>query len=152
MGPPNAPRGGILSRVRVRRKQQLHRIEESKTEFPAESFLPADSSLETSNTANTSPSQQIHHSNSPFESSSTAKASFISTDSSESLQSYHTANASVSSLSTVDSGVSFPYTVTSINSSKSRKTVLYRRREHPPPVAISSQELSESTSESLHPV
>jgi len=71
--------------------------------------------------------------------------SFISTDSSS--QSYYTANASVSttnSPSSCSSDVSFPYTVTSINSYKSRKTVLYRRREHSPPAAISSQELSKT--------
>ncbi|KAH9017396.1 hypothetical protein EDB85DRAFT_2016484 [Lactarius pseudohatsudake] len=33
--------------------------------------------------------------------------------------------------------MSFPYSVTSINSRKSRKNVLYPRREHPPPVAAS---------------
>jgi len=41
--------------------------------------------------------------------------------------------------------MSFPYSVTSINSRKSRKNVLYPRRAHPVPVAVSSEHLSVST-------
>ncbi len=70
-----------------------------------------------------------------------ASAPLLSTDSS--LQSYHTANTSLSSpTSTCSSNpVSLPYTVTSVHSYKSNKKVLYPRceREHPPPVALSSQ-------------
>ncbi|KAH9044955.1 hypothetical protein EDB83DRAFT_2523601 [Lactarius deliciosus] len=36
----------------------------------------------------------------------------------------------------MSSNTSFPYSVTSINSRKSRKNVLYPRRVHPPPVAV----------------
>jgi hypothetical protein len=61
-----------------------------------------------------------------------------STDSS--YRSYHTANASplsyltTNSTSTLSSNMSFPFSVTSINSRKSRKNVLYPRRVHPPPL------------------
>ncbi|KAH9034101.1 hypothetical protein EDB85DRAFT_1948889 [Lactarius pseudohatsudake] len=41
--------------------------------------------------------------------------------------------------------MSFPYSVTSINSRKSRKNVLYPRREHPPPVAAASEHSEESS-------
>ncbi|KAI9435443.1 hypothetical protein H4582DRAFT_648905 [Lactarius indigo] len=40
------------------------------------------------------------------------------------------------SSSIMSSNTSFPYSVTSINSRKSRKNVLYPRRVHPPPVAV----------------
>ncbi len=61
-------------------------------------------------------------------------------------QSYYTANTSpmsyltTSSTSTPSSNISFPYSVTSIGSYKSRKNVLYPRRVHPSPlpVAVSS--------------
>ena len=121
------------------------------------SFVPADLSLQPYRSANvsfisTDPSLQSYYSantsfistDSSLQSYYTANASFI-TDSS--LQSYHTAYASVSSHSTIysvstsshRSDASLPYSVNSANSYKSRKTVLYPRREHPPPVAISSQ-------------
>src|SRR6266702_4236057 len=67
----------------------------------------------------------------------------LSTNSSESLQSFHTAITSLSCssirqtmspTSTVSSNISFSYSVTSINSYKSRKNVLYPRRAHPPPI------------------
>ncbi len=63
-----------------------------------------------------------------------------------SLQSFYTANTSLSHSSLpqtmytdsiASSNLSFPYSVTSINSYKSRKNVLYPRRAHPPPVAVS---------------
>ncbi|KAI9430817.1 hypothetical protein H4582DRAFT_1350408 [Lactarius indigo] len=67
-------------------------------------------------------------------------ASPLLTDSSS--QSYHTANMSpyiaANSTSTSSSIRSFPYSVTSIGSYKSRKNVLYPRRVHPLPVAVSS--------------
>ncbi|KAH8987270.1 hypothetical protein EDB92DRAFT_1136939 [Lactarius akahatsu] len=44
-----------------------------------------------------------------------------------------------------ESNISFPYSVTSINSRKSRKNVLYPRRAHPLPVAVSSEHFSIST-------
>ena len=121
------------------------------------SFVPAELSLQPYRSANvsfisTDPSLQSYYSantsfisiDSSLQSYYTANASFI-TDSS--LQSYHTAYASVSSHSTIysvstsshRSDASLPYSVNSVNSYKSRKTVLYPRREHPPPVAISSQ-------------
>ncbi|KAI9448534.1 hypothetical protein H4582DRAFT_2124508 [Lactarius indigo] len=62
-----------------------------------------------------------------------------------SLQSFYTANTSLSQSSTTQtmyrnstasSNLSFPYTVRSINSYKSRKNVLYPRRAHPPPVTV----------------
>ncbi len=65
-----------------------------------------------------------------------------------SLQSFYTANTSLShsappqtmcTNSTVSSNLSFPYSVTSINSYKSRKNVLYPRRAHPPPVTVSPE-------------
>ncbi|KAI9461894.1 hypothetical protein BJY52DRAFT_163647 [Lactarius psammicola] len=43
------------------------------------------------------------------------------------------------SSSVMSSNMSFPYSVTSINSRKSRKSVLYPRRVHPPPVAVSPE-------------
>ncbi|KAH9175162.1 hypothetical protein EDB89DRAFT_394648 [Lactarius sanguifluus] len=67
-----------------------------------------------------------------------------------SLQSFYTANTSLSQSSTTQtvyrnstasSNLSFPYTVTSINSYKSRKNVLYPRRAHPPPVTVSPEYL-----------
>jgi|SRR6266702_2671863 len=68
-------------------------------------------------------------------------ASLRSTDSS--LQSYYTADTSPSSpTSTCSSNMSFPYSVTSVHSYKSKKNILYPRREHPPPantVVLSSQ-------------
>ncbi|KAH9003768.1 hypothetical protein EDB86DRAFT_2273747 [Lactarius hatsudake] len=61
-----------------------------------------------------------------------------------SSQSYYSArespsNSTTNSTSTPSSDTSFPYSVTSINSRKSRKSVLYPRREHPPPVAAASE-------------
>ena len=133
----------------------LHRIEES--DAPQSESSSTDSSLQPYRSANvsfisTDPSLQSYYSantsfistDSSLQSYYTANASFI-TDSS--LQSYHTAYASVSSHSTIysvstlshRSDASLPYSVNSVNSYKSRKTVLYPRREHPPPVAISSQ-------------
>ncbi|KAF8266701.1 hypothetical protein EI94DRAFT_148220 [Lactarius quietus] len=58
----------------------------------------------------------------------------LSTDSSP--HSYYTANTppsyiTTNSTSTLSSNMSFPFSVTSINSHKSRKTVLYPRRVHP---------------------
>ena len=69
------------------------------------------------------------------------EGSSISTTSS--LQSYYTANTSLLSYSTnstsaQSSNMSFSYSVTSINSRKSRKNVLYPRRVHPLPDAVSS--------------
>ncbi|KAI9461914.1 hypothetical protein BJY52DRAFT_164838 [Lactarius psammicola] len=67
----------------------------------------------------------------------------LSTDSSP--QSYYTPNGSpwshiaTNSTSTLSSSMSFPYTVASIVSRKSRKNVLYPRRVHPLPVAVSSE-------------
>ena len=40
------------------------------------------------------------------------------------------------SSSILSSNMSFPYSVTSISSRKSRKNVLYPRRVHPPPVTV----------------
>ncbi|KAH9038431.1 hypothetical protein EDB84DRAFT_1092928 [Lactarius hengduanensis] len=66
-------------------------------------------------------------------------ASLLSTGSS---QSYYTANTSplssltTNSASTLSSVTSFPYSVTSIRSQKSRKNVLYPRRVRPLPVAV----------------
>ncbi|KAI9461883.1 hypothetical protein BJY52DRAFT_1210857 [Lactarius psammicola] len=64
-----------------------------------------------------------------------------------SSQSYRSADSSLShsttnSASTASSSMSFPYSVTSINSRKSRKNVLYPRRAHSPPVAVSSEHYS----------
>ncbi|KAH8987277.1 hypothetical protein EDB92DRAFT_1137310 [Lactarius akahatsu] len=64
-----------------------------------------------------------------------------------SSQSYYSArespsNSTTNSASTPSSDMSFPYSVTSINSRKSRKNVLYPRREHPPPVAAASEHSS----------
>ncbi|KAH9044944.1 hypothetical protein EDB83DRAFT_1563530 [Lactarius deliciosus] len=65
-----------------------------------------------------------------------------------SLRSYYTANTSLShssplqtmfTNSTASSNPSFPYSVTSVNSYKSRKNVLYPRRAHPPPVVVSPE-------------
>lgn len=80
-------------------------------------------------------------SDSSLQSYYTANSSFTNS----SLQSYHTANASILSITSIhstssrSSDVSLPYSVKSVNSYKSRKTVLYTRRMHPPPVEISSQ-------------
>lgn len=46
--------------------------------------------------------------------------------------------------STLSSNISFPYSVTSINSRKSRKNVLYPRRAHPLPLPELEPEPSES--------
>ncbi|KAH9018934.1 hypothetical protein EDB84DRAFT_1518085 [Lactarius hengduanensis] len=64
-----------------------------------------------------------------------------------SSQSYYSADSSLSypttnSASTWSSNISFPYSITSINSRKSRKNVLYPRRAHPLPVAASSEHFS----------
>ena len=105
------------------------------------SFLSTNSSLQSYYTANAS-LDSVLSTDSSLQSFYTANTSFLSTDS---LQSYYTANASVSSFSTDNStpshssDESLPYSVKSINSCKSRKTVLYRRREHPQPAATSSQ-------------
>ncbi|KAH9034099.1 hypothetical protein EDB85DRAFT_1948865 [Lactarius pseudohatsudake] len=65
-----------------------------------------------------------------------------------SLQSFYTAHSSLShssplqtmfTNSTASSNPSFPYSVTSVNSYKSRKNVLYPRRAHPPPVVVSPE-------------
>ncbi|KAF8271909.1 hypothetical protein EI94DRAFT_443291 [Lactarius quietus] len=118
------------------------------------SFLSTDSSLQSYSVANTSfistdsSLQSFHTANSSFISTDsslrsfhTANSSFISTDPSL-RSSYYTGNASVSSLTTISSISSHPsaYTSKSVNSYKTRNSVLYRSREHPPPVAISSQE------------
>ena len=72
-------------------------------------------------------------------------STFSDHETTSSIQSYYTANTSILSYSTTDStspqssDMSFPYSVTSINSRKSRKNVLYPRRVHPPPVAVSSE-------------
>ncbi|KAH9008907.1 hypothetical protein EDB85DRAFT_1518676 [Lactarius pseudohatsudake] len=66
---------------------------------------------------------------------------FSTNPSLDSLQSFHTAITSLSCSSirqtsptpTVSSDMSFPYSVTSINSYNTRKNVLYPRRAHPPP-------------------
>ncbi|KAF8266703.1 hypothetical protein EI94DRAFT_1732492 [Lactarius quietus] len=69
-----------------------------------------------------------------------ARGSPLSTNSSS--LSYYTANSSplsqltAISTSTQSSNLSYPYSVTSINSYKSRKNVLYPRRVHPLPVAV----------------
>lgn len=64
-----------------------------------------------------------------------------------SSQSYYSArespsNSTTNPASTPSSDMSFPYSVTSINSRKSRKNVLYPRREHPPPVAAAPEHSS----------
>ncbi|KAH9054775.1 hypothetical protein EDB87DRAFT_1420251 [Lactarius vividus] len=63
-----------------------------------------------------------------------------------SSQSYYSARESPSnstnSASTPSSDMSFPYSVTSINSRKSHKNVLYPRRERPLPVAATSEHSS----------
>ncbi|KAH9177227.1 hypothetical protein EDB89DRAFT_1519816 [Lactarius sanguifluus] len=64
-----------------------------------------------------------------------------------SSQSYYSArespsNSTTNSASTPSSDMSFPYSVTSVNSRKSRKNVLYPRREHPLPVAAASEHSS----------
>jgi len=70
-------------------------------------------------------------------SSHTSPHSFWSSNTSP--HSYYTANASplsnlsTSSSYTQSSNMSFPYSVTSINSHNSRKNILYPRRAHPPP-------------------
>ncbi|KAI9461892.1 hypothetical protein BJY52DRAFT_1257412 [Lactarius psammicola] len=66
-----------------------------------------------------------------------------------SSQAYYSADSSPSftnSASTRSSSMSFPYSETSINSYKSRKNVLYPRRAHPLPIAVSSSEQSFSIS------
>ncbi|KAH9177225.1 hypothetical protein EDB89DRAFT_1519716 [Lactarius sanguifluus] len=62
-------------------------------------------------------------------------------------QSYYFADSSLSysTMNSLSSNTSFPYSVTSINSRKSRKNVLYPRRTHPLPVAVSSEHFSIST-------
>ena len=68
------------------------------------------------------------------------KGSLLSIDSLP--QSYYTAHTSLLShlttntASTQSSNLSFPYSVTSVNSYKSRKNVLYPRRVHPLPVTV----------------
>jgi hypothetical protein len=63
-----------------------------------------------------------------------------------SYQSYYSASTSplsylsTNSSSTRSSTLSVPFTVTSINSYKSRKNVLYPRRVHPAPVPVASQQ------------
>ncbi|KAN0142046.1 hypothetical protein V8E53_000508 [Lactarius tabidus] len=63
-----------------------------------------------------------------------------------SYQSYYSASTSplsylsTNSSSTRSSTLSVPFTVTSINSYKSRKNVLYPRRAHPAPVPVASQQ------------
>src|SRR6266702_2575391 len=66
---------------------------------------------------------------------------------SHSSSTYYSADSSLSystmnSASTWSSNMSFPYSVTSINSRKSRKNVLYPRRAHPLPVAVPSEHFS----------
>jgi hypothetical protein len=61
-----------------------------------------------------------------------------------SLQSYYSADSSLSystrnSPSTLSSNMSFPYSVTSLNSIKSRLNVLYPHRAHRLPVAVTSE-------------
>lgn len=70
---------------------------------------------------------------SPFSTSSSPQ-SFCTASTSISLLSARPATTSPASIC---SGVSSPYSVTSVNSYKSRKTVLYRRRAHPIPVIVS---------------
>ena len=104
----------------------LHRIEESvvseSNSFPLESTLPQNPSFDV-------PENRSIGGNSSHQSYYTANTSSISTDSSL----YHTADASVSTLSSIhstssqSSDVSLPYSVKSVNSHKSLKTVLYRR-------------------------
>ncbi|KAN0141016.1 hypothetical protein V8E53_001460 [Lactarius tabidus] len=106
------------------------------------SLISTDSSLQSYHTANAS----FISADSSLQSCYTANSSFISTDSLH--QSYYTADTSLSSRSTIystsslSSDVSLPYSVKSVNSYKSRKTVLYRRREHPPPVAFSEKNIN----------
>ena len=79
----------------------------------------------------------------PYVPPSTWASASFSTNSSP--HSYHTANTSplsnltMNSTSTQSSNLSFPFSVTSINSYKSRKNVLYPRRAHPLPVTVSSE-------------
>ncbi|KAI9451410.1 hypothetical protein BJY52DRAFT_102072 [Lactarius psammicola] len=79
----------------------------------------------------------------------TASYAWQSSTSSQ-TRTYYSANSSLSystmnSASMWSSDMSFPYSVTSINSRKSRKNVLYPRRAHPLPVAA----LSENSSDDL---
>ncbi|KAH9059338.1 hypothetical protein EDB87DRAFT_786317 [Lactarius vividus] len=85
---------------------------------------------------------------SPSDTQSRVSQSEILGSARSSLQSFYTANTSLSQSSTTppvyrnstaSSNLSFPYTVTSINSYKSRKNVLYPRRAHPPPVMVSPE-------------
>ncbi|KAN0142047.1 hypothetical protein V8E53_000509 [Lactarius tabidus] len=70
---------------------------------------------------------------SPF-STSSSPLSFMTANTSMSFLSARQAATSPTSMS---SRVSSPYSVTSVNSYKSRKTVLYRRRAHPIPALVS---------------
>ncbi|KAH9044947.1 hypothetical protein EDB83DRAFT_2317854 [Lactarius deliciosus] len=96
--------------------------------------------------------------------------SCIQSSNNSSLQSYHTApnagqsntssqtyysadlspsHPTTNSASTRSSNISDPYSVRSINSRKSHKNVLYRRRAHPPPVPVSLGLLSSVPPEGL---
>ncbi|KAH9007336.1 hypothetical protein EDB86DRAFT_81050 [Lactarius hatsudake] len=82
---------------------------------------------------------------SPSDTQSRASQSEILGSARSSLQSFYTTNTSLSQSSTTQtmdrnstasSILSFSYSVTSINSYKSRKNVLYPRRAHPPPATV----------------
>lgn len=74
-----------------------------------------------------------------------APTPYHSWPSNTSFHSYYSADTSpmshlsTYSSSTQSSNLSFPFSVTSINSYKSRKNVLYPRRVHPLPVAVASE-------------
>lgn len=76
--------------------------------------------------------------------SSPSSPSSVHPSNTSSFQSYYTANSALSystmnSASMRSSEMSSPYSVTSINSRKSRMNVLYPRRVHPLPVAEPSE-------------
>ncbi|KAH9003764.1 hypothetical protein EDB86DRAFT_2889722 [Lactarius hatsudake] len=74
-------------------------------------------------------------------------APYLHASSVSSPQSYYFADSSpsYSTMNSLSSNTSFPYSITSINSRKSHKNVLYPRRTHPLPVAVSSEHFSIST-------
>ena len=98
---------------------------------PNPSSAPTPYGVPTPRHASSNPSPQSHLSSNPSPQSHWS--------SNTSPHSYHTANPSpmsnfsINTSSTQSSNMSFPYSVTSINSHKSRKNILYPRRAHPPP-------------------
>src|SRR6266702_2826458 len=104
---------------------------------PEHSWFPLGSKPD-AQPSNTSSLQSYYTAPNALQSNTSSQTSY----SADASPSYSTTN----SASTRSSSMSYQYSVKSINSYKSRKNVLYRRRAHPLPVAASSSEQSFSIS------